>query len=415
MKTTLKLLALATFSVSWCASADAAPVGHASSPAEFKVERLGKNMTGYPQIINEVHTGDAIAANTRHVQLTLTEGCEVLMQRGAETKLSESGTINVLGGDVYFAIAPKGPIQVVSSGLVARPAKFADSLGPIFRVQNIDEDRVFVTSINGNLEIQTTDDSIDPYIMSTHQTIEISRGEKGWIVAQADGEAPDGEELVDPFENIYDGGVDFEEDFYTCEGDVVVRVLQEELAGSGSIVVEITTEGDDLETLTLNEIEGRPGHFEGTISAIVEDSEVESGVLEIEHNQQMTVTYKSQDYGVGSLSDEIDTARFDCLGAYTDVEKKRGFLGGLLPAGPVGVAVASGAVVVGGGAVVGGGIAINEAVNEGDDEEEEDDPIDQGPFSPINGNQPPPPPPPPPTMTPPPPPTASPTPFDEEA
>lgn len=108
------------------------------------------------------------------------------------------------------------------------------------------------------------------------------------------------------------GKIDLEHDYYSCLSEVKIKLFDSDLSSLGSVNVTLSTDSNDLETITLYENSSISGYFTSSIYTDSNPISAESGLLEILHGNIITVTYQDVDDGTGNSSVASDTAVADC-------------------------------------------------------------------------------------------------------
>lgn len=110
-----------------------------------------------------------------------------------------------------------------------------------------------------------------------------------------------------------EGFVTLDRSHYSCSDQVGITVGDIDLSGNGSQDVNVvTSDGNDLETVTLTESPSNSGLFLGTITTRPNSVTSDSGYLEVLDDETITVTYRDANDGTGSSMDVNDTATADC-------------------------------------------------------------------------------------------------------
>ena len=112
--------------------------------------------------------------------------------------------------------------------------------------------------------------------------------------------------------HLYAGKVVFRQDVYSCSAQIEVILNDLHLFGCGTQDVNVSTTAGDLETVVLLEETELPGVCWGTINAESGEPVVQDGILQLSHNEKITVTYEDQDNGAGKTVTVTDTALTDC-------------------------------------------------------------------------------------------------------
>jgi len=106
------------------------------------------------------------------------------------------------------------------------------------------------------------------------------------------------------------GGVVFDQEVYACSSVIGIKVADEDL--SESVQVVVSTPGGDEEWVTLVETGGDTGIFEGSLDAVPGTASPDSGFLELNHGDEISVEYEDLDDGFRSSGWVADTAVADC-------------------------------------------------------------------------------------------------------
>jgi predicted outer membrane repeat protein len=107
------------------------------------------------------------------------------------------------------------------------------------------------------------------------------------------------------------GRVLFNNNFYSCSDSIEIYLLDSDLTGNGSHNVTVSTDGNDIETVTLTETFAI-GVFIGTIPTGSGDPNTDDGTVQLSHDNIMTVTYSDANDGTGNPAIVTDTATADC-------------------------------------------------------------------------------------------------------
>ncbi len=113
------------------------------------------------------------------------------------------------------------------------------------------------------------------------------------------------------------GYVNLERDYYNSDCNVVISVADYDIAGNGTQDVNIVTSGGDAETVTLTEYGSSSGVFAGTISTDLTDPNDPNdpnsgdGILQVDHDDIITVTYTDANDGTGRTAGPYDTVIID--------------------------------------------------------------------------------------------------------
>ncbi len=109
-----------------------------------------------------------------------------------------------------------------------------------------------------------------------------------------------------------DGNVLLDEAIYTCPADVSITLTDLDLLNDDSVGVVLSTTSGDTELVSLANTDTF-GVFESSISLQCATSYIPmDGVLQVQHGDQITVTYQDADTGEGSAT-KTDTALVDAV------------------------------------------------------------------------------------------------------
>jgi len=108
------------------------------------------------------------------------------------------------------------------------------------------------------------------------------------------------------------GHIDLDKDYYNCDCNIGIFLADYDLKGANTVDVNITCAGD-LEKVWLNETEPNAGVFTCTISTASGDPNIGDGILQVSHDETITVTYEDADDGTGNPASPNDTAVVDCV------------------------------------------------------------------------------------------------------
>jgi len=132
------------------------------------------------------------------------------------------------------------------------------------------------------------------------------------------------------FEGIVSGGaVEFDQETYAVTEEISIKLLDQDLQGSGFQDVILKICGGDIETVTLSENPAGSGEFHGSISSAEAGPVLEDGTIQFSGSETVIAIYEDANDGTGSPATSQDTALI--VGAPT-VIYQTGFTGGL-PAG----------------------------------------------------------------------------------
>jgi len=109
------------------------------------------------------------------------------------------------------------------------------------------------------------------------------------------------------------GRVLFDRSAYSCSDIVKVRLFDIDLEGAGAAEVTLTTQGGDIETLELTEVATGFGIFTGEIPTDSATVQTGDGLLQVETDQLITVTYFDAADADGNTAVAQDFALTDCL------------------------------------------------------------------------------------------------------
>ena len=87
------------------------------------------------------------------------------------------------------------------------------------------------------------------------------------------------------------GAVHFDSDTYSCASTISVSVTDADLKASAACNVVLTTDNNDVETLTLTENTPAIGVFQGSITTNADAPALEDGVLQVSDGEVVTVAY----------------------------------------------------------------------------------------------------------------------------
>lgn len=110
------------------------------------------------------------------------------------------------------------------------------------------------------------------------------------------------------------GYVLLDDEYYACDSNVAVVLLDHDLQCSGTQEVNLVTSGGDIETLVLNEEVPTYGIFRGIITAEAAEPNQQDGYLQVFDGHTVTVIYNDTNDGTGSPAAANDTAVLDCNG-----------------------------------------------------------------------------------------------------
>ncbi|MHC4864377.1 MAG: S8 family serine peptidase [Planctomycetota bacterium] len=96
-----------------------------------------------------------------------------------------------------------------------------------------------------------------------------------------------------------------DKDYYSCSDQILIYLVDSNLAGQGSQEGTVTTSAGDSESVILHEQTAPVGVFTGTILAAGGEPNIEDGTVQVSHAEIMTAVYQDQN----------DTATVDCLAA----------------------------------------------------------------------------------------------------
>ncbi len=108
------------------------------------------------------------------------------------------------------------------------------------------------------------------------------------------------------------GHMALDRDYYMCSDLVRICLLDSGRIGGGTLQMIAATSGGDLEAVTLTELDGGTGVFAGQIATTAETVAPGNGLLEVAHDQAITVTYQDNDDGLGSPQNLVASAVIDC-------------------------------------------------------------------------------------------------------
>jgi len=99
---------------------------------------------------------------------------------------------------------------------------------------------------------------------------------------------------------------------YSCSNAVSVELTDDDLAGSGTAAVAVSTDGGDAENLTLSEVPGLPGHFRGTIPMSATAGADNNGTLNAVASTTIIANYNDASTAANVPGTSTDTAQLDC-------------------------------------------------------------------------------------------------------
>ncbi|MFC1782131.1 S8 family serine peptidase [Planctomycetota bacterium] len=108
------------------------------------------------------------------------------------------------------------------------------------------------------------------------------------------------------------GYIDLDQDVYSCSSTITILLADSDLAGGADPNVLLTTDGGDVETVTLSEITPAIGVFAGFIATGAVPGDPNDGILQIAHGEIITVRYRDPNDGTGNSHLATDTAVADC-------------------------------------------------------------------------------------------------------
>ncbi|MHC4735386.1 MAG: choice-of-anchor Q domain-containing protein, partial [Planctomycetota bacterium] len=141
-------------------------------------------------------------------------------------------------------------------------------------------------------------------------TDDISTQNPGYVGRLGTGRVNAYKAVRDGFEGI----VTFDRESYSCDDIVSIEVLDFDLIGNGTQPIAVTTDGGDLETVTVGPKINQPWLFAGIILTSSEAVIAEDGTLQLSHGQIITATYVDGDDGSGNPAEVTVTTTADCEG-----------------------------------------------------------------------------------------------------
>ena len=99
---------------------------------------------------------------------------------------------------------------------------------------------------------------------------------------------------------------------YGCGGTVELRLLDEDLTGTGTAFLLVETTSGDRETLSLTEKSGSPGEFQTTFTFSPAAPIMNNGAVEAGNGDTLTARYEDADTGTGTPETISTTAVLDC-------------------------------------------------------------------------------------------------------
>jgi subtilisin family serine protease len=112
----------------------------------------------------------------------------------------------------------------------------------------------------------------------------------------------------------FEGIIMFDNNLYSCDDTAWIEVFDLDLITETTQPITITTEGGDLETVTLVSDPNTPWLFTGSISTSSDAIITEDGTLQLSHGKLITATYLDGDDGTGNPTATTVTATADCEG-----------------------------------------------------------------------------------------------------
>lgn len=97
----------------------------------------------------------------------------------------------------------------------------------------------------------------------------------------------------------------------SCDSTVTFNVRDKDLAGAGSVDVEVTSSTGDAETVSLTETDTSTGLFSGTIQTAT-GAAASDGVLQVLNNGSITADYADASNANGQPAGAQDTVQVDC-------------------------------------------------------------------------------------------------------
>lgn len=111
-----------------------------------------------------------------------------------------------------------------------------------------------------------------------------------------------------------EGRIELNKTIYNCNGTVQIEVRDLDLLGDGTLAVAVESNIGDYETVTLLEVGGATGIFQGSIQTSGGAVGTENGILEVDDGGTLVATYEDDDDGNGSPATVTDSANVDCQG-----------------------------------------------------------------------------------------------------
>lgn len=117
------------------------------------------------------------------------------------------------------------------------------------------------------------------------------------------------------------GTVMFDADEYEAGHLITVTLTDGDLLGTGSVNVLVSSSGGDVETVTLTEVAGTGGTFEGTILSSPGAVVNQNGTLEVIFGETITAAYEDTDTGEGQAGNFLGNFIEDGLNSPRDIVK----------------------------------------------------------------------------------------------
>jgi len=108
------------------------------------------------------------------------------------------------------------------------------------------------------------------------------------------------------------GTVVLDQDVYSCASMVGIQLSDADLIGAGTHDVTVTTDGGDAETVELAETDLNSGIFTGAIQTDSGAVVISDGIVQVFHDDTITVVYLDADDGTGNPATAEDVAAVDC-------------------------------------------------------------------------------------------------------
>ncbi|MHC4759018.1 MAG: choice-of-anchor Q domain-containing protein, partial [Planctomycetota bacterium] len=108
------------------------------------------------------------------------------------------------------------------------------------------------------------------------------------------------------------GSIKLDDEYYSCSDVITIRLFDLDLKGQTNYTVEIIA-GNDTESVILVEQSGNGGRFTGTIQTSGGPKSSYDSILQVVHEEIITVNYLDSDDGAGNIASVNDIAIADCL------------------------------------------------------------------------------------------------------